>query len=30
LSFSVSYNLIILYELTLSLVTCPFPAILFS
>jgi hypothetical protein len=26
----VSYNLIILYELTLSLVTCPLPAILFS
>ena len=28
--FSKSYNLIILYELTLSLVICPFTAILFS
>jgi hypothetical protein len=26
----VSYNLIIFYELALSLVICPFPAILFS
>jgi hypothetical protein len=29
-SLSVSYNLIIFYELALSLVICPFPAILFS
>jgi hypothetical protein len=29
-SFSVSYNLIIFYELALSLVICPFPALLFS
>ena len=29
-SLSVSYNLIIFYELALLLVICPFPAILFS
>jgi hypothetical protein len=29
-SLSASYNLIIFYELALSLVICPFPAILFS
>ena len=29
-SLSASYNIIIFYELALSLVICPFPAILFS